>query len=211
MSLETLLNIAEIKGGWWLTKSDEDDNEVISNPEALREMLKKLVSLPPYRFWGPLVTDSGQDCILIINNQRLWLPDEIWKVAVGGSLNRLSSDLMITIQEWPQSDGGMIVLFYVVLRETDRAIAIRRFQQHETIHATLNVAYQLRRTKALEVAQILSDNLTGSDVVKMRYVAAVLVIIIILGSIPAYPDSTTAQQGVSLHDVNRFPLPASTS
>ncbi len=152
MGLAQLLKASEVRGGWALL-GDKLKN-FVTDPVGLRELLNKAVSQPPYQFWGKLETISSRSNVLRIGENLLWLPKEIWQVAVGGSRNRLS-ELDISIQEWPQADGSVVVLFYVELRN-NRAIAIRRFQRGQQVHATLTAAYRIRKTTAEDVARLLA-------------------------------------------------------
>ncbi len=155
LDLDNLMSRARIQGGWWLLDENFDQNNLLTDPTQIRHMLGSAVSYHPYRFWGRLETVGSLKHVLRIGEYLLWLPYEVWQVAVGGARNRLSQ-LVVTIQEWQQNDGSVIVLFYVILRENDRAVAVRRFRRGEEVHATLTAAYRMRNTTAEDVARLLA-------------------------------------------------------
>jgi hypothetical protein len=149
--------MSEVRGGWWLL-DDKISENLQTDSGKLQAALKGTVAHPPFQFWGTLQNFGAHKHVLKLHEDYLWLPYEIWQTAVGGTRNQLGNDLMITVQEWPQTDGSVIVLYYVMLRENDRAIAVRRFRQGEHVHATLNVAYRMKRTKAEDVARLLATS-----------------------------------------------------
>lgn len=153
--LDNLLLNAKVQGGWWLLDENQDVSDLMTDPQEIRQILGSVVAYPPYRYWGRLEAVGTLKHVLRVGDHLLWLPYEVWQVAVGGARNRLSN-LVVTIQEWPQNDGSVIVLFYVILREKDRAVAIRRFQRGEQVHATLTAAYRMRNTTAEDVARLLA-------------------------------------------------------
>lgn len=157
VTLDNLFLMAEVRGGWWLLDDKVSENLQI-DPGKLQDLLKGTVAHPPFQFWGALQAIGPHKHVLNLYENYLWLPYEIWQTAVGGTRNQLGNDLVITMQEWPQSDGSIIVLYYIMLREDDRAIAVRRFRQGEHVHATLNVAYRMKRTKAEDVARLLATS-----------------------------------------------------
>lgn len=159
VTLKSVLEAAEVYGGWWLLEESERLPERLENdPNTIRQILGRSVVQPPYRFWGPLVSLYGQHHVLRVGANLVWLPPELWQIAVGGTRNRMSEDLIITTQEWPQKDGSVIALYYVNLRNTDFAVAIRRFRSGEDVRANLPAQYRMRRTTAEEVARALIAN-----------------------------------------------------
>lgn len=159
VTLTDVLEAAEVYGGWWLLEESERLPERLENdPSAIRQILGRAVIQPPYRFWGPLVSLYGQRHVLRVGASLVWLPPELWQIAVGGTRNRMSEDLIIITQEWPQKDGSTIALYYVNLRNTDYAVAIRRFRTGENIQANLPAQYRMRRTTAEDVARALIAN-----------------------------------------------------
>ncbi len=157
VTLDNLFLMSEVRGGWWLLGENSSEN-LQADPSKLQEVLKATVAHPPYHFWGSLQAFGSHKHVLNVYENHLWLPYEVWQTAVGGTRNQLGNDLMITVQEWQESDGSVIVLYYVMLREDDRAIAVRRFRQGEHVHATLNVAYRMKRTTAEDVARLLATS-----------------------------------------------------
>lgn len=160
MGLEELLATAEVRGGWHLIGTAEGENKasIITDSKRIHDILKHTVDHPPYRFWGALEDQPPHQHILRVVEHRLWLPIEVWRNTIGGSLNRISGGLDVIIQQWePEEDGSVTVLFYVSLRNTS-AVAIRRFPSKEKVHASLTAIYQLRRTTAAEIAQLLANS-----------------------------------------------------
>ncbi|NDJ84688.1 MAG: hypothetical protein GYB66_02275 [Chloroflexi bacterium] len=156
MDLTSLLAISTIRAGWGLLEDDAKPGNLITDPKRFRELLTGTVQHPPFRFWSRLQNIGSHKDVLPLGEDYLWLPPEIWRDAFGGSINRLSHDLVITITELPQSDGGIVALFYISLRGDERAVAIRRFGPGEQVSAKLNAAYQIRRTTVEDVARLLA-------------------------------------------------------
>lgn len=155
-----LLLASEVRGGWYLQQGQlmtGNDDLLITDAERIRELLKNTVQQPPYHFWAPVKPQTGDKHILRVGEHLLWLPREVWRAAIGGTLNRLGG-MDIFIQEWdPEHDGSVIVLFYIILHNT-RAVAVRRFPSKNSVHATVNSAYRLKKTTAAEVAQLLATS-----------------------------------------------------
>lgn len=155
INLGSLLDMAEVQGGWWLLGQPDDLPDLELNPDVIRQALGEAVTYPPYRFWGPLTKMGMRENILRVNNYLLWLPENMWQLAVGGAHHKLSDDLDIVIQEWSQPDGGAIALYYVDLKG-NKAVAVRRFLPGEHVHASLSAGFWTRRTKAEEIAYHLA-------------------------------------------------------
>lgn len=156
LTLDGLLAQARIVGGWHLLGKQQDAGNLVTDAAALRDLLTAAVTNPPYYFWNRLEEIGGKKYILRLGDNLLWLSSEVWRAAIGGSPNQLSKDVSVTIQQWPQPDGGMIVLFYVVLREEDRAVAVRRFQRGQDVEAKLHdSSYLSRAITALDIARLL--------------------------------------------------------
>lgn len=155
INLGSLLEMAEIQGGWWLLGQPEDMPNLELKPDSIRQALGEAVRFPPHRFWGPLLKMGQRENILRVENYLLWLPENMWQLAVGGAHHKINDDLDIIIQEWDQPDGGVIMLYYIKLKN-DRAVAVRRFMPGEYVHASLNTGFWVRRTKAEEIAQHLA-------------------------------------------------------
>lgn len=160
LGLEALLEAAEVRGGWQLqqaTLSEESDAELITDADRIRDILRHTVQHPPYHFWAPVELQPGQKHVLRVAEHLLWLPREVWRAAIGGTLNRLG-EMDIFIQEWePEPDGTVIVLFYLILHDT-RAVAVRRFPNKDSVRAMVNSAYRLKKTTAAEVARVLATS-----------------------------------------------------
>lgn len=157
MSLETLLAASEIYGGWWLLDAKEFPStaNVVRDPSTLRRYLRRVVKVPPYRFYSELTSEGALTHLLKIEGQQLWLPPEVWRDVVGGSRNRLGQDVEVTLQNWETQDKGHIALFYIMVRNTT-AIAVRRFLPGEAMSFALgNSAFRLTHTTALDLAQHL--------------------------------------------------------
>jgi len=154
VSLESLLEDATIYGGWQLLGKITDE-QLITDPDRIRTILKKSVENPPHQFWRSLESIPPHQYVLRVDDQKLWLPPEVWQTVIGGSLNHLSN-LKVIIKDWPiEEDGSVIWLFYVMLHDTS-AIAVRRFASPKEAHASLTFVYQLKRTTAEEVARLLA-------------------------------------------------------
>lgn len=157
LTLESLLEQSRVLGGWWLVGSKSKVGKLLTDPQTLRGLLTSTVNYPPYQFWRKLETVDEQKDVLQLGEHRLWLPPEIWQTAIGGSRNRLSGDLIVTIQEWTQSDGTTVVLFYVSLREEDRAVAVRRYARGQSPQIRLqDTSYKMRKTTATDIARLLA-------------------------------------------------------
>lgn len=156
VSVETLLGTAAVRGGWQLV-GPATAGAVITDPEEIRTLLRQSVDKAPHHFWGALQEVPPHHHVLKIGDKQLWLPPEVWRTTIGGSLNHLS-ELDVIIKDWPaEDDGSVIWLFYVMLRNTS-AVAVRRFSSPTEAHASLTFAYQLRRTTAEQVAHLLATS-----------------------------------------------------
>lgn len=153
IDLQTLMAEAVVHGGWQLLGAEE--SQIITDAEQIRDVLRQSVTKTPHQFWGALQSEPPHDFVLTVNDKKLWLPPEVWNTIIGGSRNQLS-ELDVIIKEWPaDTDGNIIWLFYVTLRDTS-AVAVRRFASRDQAHASLNMAYHLRRTTAEQVAHLLA-------------------------------------------------------
>lgn len=157
VDIATLFDQAEVHGGWWLHGKPDDLPELELDPEKIRKALGEAVVYPPYRFWSPLADMGMQMNVLKINIHLLWLPENMWMLAVGGTHHRLSDKLEIITQEWPQQDRSTIALYYIKLRK-DRAVAIRRFLPDEHVHASLNASFRMLRATAEQIAYHLATS-----------------------------------------------------
>lgn len=155
MDLDGLLKASEVIGGWRLLSID---GELQTEPAKLREILQRMVTYPPFQFWGKLGIEGPYTDVIRFGEYLLWLSPEIWQITIGGSINRLGPDLVVTIQEWPQANGSVVVLFYVVLRDKERAIAVRRFAHPDEVHARLSAAFRMRQVTVEDVARWLATS-----------------------------------------------------
>ncbi|MBZ0305785.1 MAG: hypothetical protein K8I82_06925, partial [Anaerolineae bacterium] len=111
---------------------------------------------PPYRFYGELHHEGAFSHLLDIEGQKLWLPLEVWRDVVGGARNRISPDVEVLLQTWELQEGGKVVLFYIMARETF-AVAIRRFETGENVAFNLGTsAFRLQSVTALDLARHLA-------------------------------------------------------
>lgn len=157
MTLKRLLELAVVHGGWLLLGDINDPRSpLVTAPETIRQILYQSVMLSPYYLVGPLVRMGEFMDVLVFGDRHLWLSPEIWQAAVGGTRNRITSELSINLQEWPQPDGSTILLYYVTLRKDERAIAVRRFAPGEPVQSQLGPGYQLRRTTPQDIAHWLA-------------------------------------------------------
>lgn len=157
VDLNSLFNLAEVYGGWWLQGQPDDVPNLILDPETIRQVLVETVYHPPFKFWSPLTTMGVRENVLHVHNYLVWLPDNIWDAAVGGTHNRLSSELDVVMQEWRLEDESTVVLYYVKLQD-DRAVAIRRFMPGEYVHAAIDAKFRMLRATAEQVAYLLATS-----------------------------------------------------
>ena len=157
INLNSLFQLAEVYGGWWLEGQPDDVPDLVLDPEMIRRILIETVYHPPYKFWAPLTTMGVREHVVQVHNSLVWLPDNIWDVAVGGTHNRLSSELDIVMQEWRLDDESVVVLYYVKLND-DRALAIRRFMSGADVHASIDAKFRMLRATAEQVAYLLATS-----------------------------------------------------
>jgi hypothetical protein len=143
---------ARVYGGWWLEERTGRAGDIITEPDALRDALVKAVMHPPFVLCGALLTEGANAFVLQVDEKTLWLPPEMWRDVVGGSVNRIGSGVTVMIQEWEPTNGGHIGLFYVVANQT-YAIALRAYPAGETLSIRLeNALFRRLKTTALDVA-----------------------------------------------------------
>lgn len=131
-----------------------DRADVVRQPERLRRLLINLANRPPHYFFGAVETVEGLVDVVRIGHYKVWAALPFWQRVVGGTLNRLSQDVEIFIQNWDQPDGGIIYLYYVKIRET-RAIALRRYPPRSAPSLHVDDRYRLSRFTALDMAREL--------------------------------------------------------
>jgi hypothetical protein len=129
--------------------------DLVTDPHVLRETLINAVARPPFVFCAALPGEGTDSFVLEVNQKRLWLPPEMWRDVVGGGINRMTSDVEVTVQDWEHPNGGRIVLFYVVVNQT-YAVALRAYPNGEVLMPRLeNSAFRRTRATALDVAHQL--------------------------------------------------------
>jgi len=149
VDLETLLAQSTVFGGWWIANMPP---ELVMQPAEIREILKDSVVRPPHRFFAELQDSGSMTHILEVGTKKLWLPPELWHDVVGGTHNKLGTEVDVVIQEWAEPDSGHIALFYITAHQTN-AIGIRRYPPGETVVVKLDTsAFRLERTTALDLA-----------------------------------------------------------
>jgi hypothetical protein len=158
LDLPTLLKGATIHVGTCTTRQEAARLGVIADQPTLRTVLCQMVSVPPYRFYGPLENFGSLTHVLNLGDRRLWLPPILWERAIGGVLHPISAHLQIISQEWPQDDGGTIALYYVTVRD-QCAIALRRFAVDQPPYARLGQSgvFNTARITAFDVAHSLAE------------------------------------------------------
>ncbi len=134
-----------------------DQAEVVRQPERLRRLLINLANRPPHYFFAAVETVDDLVDVVRIGRYKVWAALPFWLRAVGGTLNRLSPEVEIFIQNWDQPDDGTIYLYYVRIRET-RAIALRRYPLHSAPSLHVDDRYRLLRFTALDMARELVSN-----------------------------------------------------
>lgn len=157
LDLERLLAGATIYGGWCTTQAEAAESGIVSDPSILRERLTHLANNWPYRFYKTLAPVGELENVLVIDDQKLWLPPILWQRAVGGMRHTMSPTLQVISQEWPQPDGGVIALFYITYKN-EHAVAVRRFAIDQPVYARLGTAtFRSPRITALEIARNFAE------------------------------------------------------
>ena len=152
-SLETFLAGARIYGGICTTQRDAARKGVITGEKQLRQILTDAVSQSPHFIYGLLEDFNGLTHVLTYGDLKLWLPPILWQRAIGGLHHAINPALQIMSQEWQQSDGATIALYYVTAQNMF-AIAVRRFAPGQPVHARLQPGVlQTTRLNALAVAR----------------------------------------------------------
>jgi predicted RNA-binding Zn-ribbon protein involved in translation (DUF1610 family) len=134
-----------------------DQADVVRQPERMRRLLINLAHREPYYFFGAVEIVDGLADVVRIGRYKVWAALPFWQQVVGGTLNRLAPNVEIFIQNWEQTDGGIIYLYYVRIRETS-AIALRRYPPHSAPNIRVDDRYRLQRFTALDMArELVSD------------------------------------------------------
>ncbi|MEP7288546.1 MAG: competence protein CoiA family protein [Chloroflexota bacterium] len=129
-------------------------SNIIQDPETQRQILRDVVARWPGYFYGPLETIDGLAHILRIGNHELWLPPEQWRDVIGGTRNPLAPAVQVTMQTWPHTDGGVIWLYYAIVRDTG-AVGIRRYGPTQTPMPYIDARFRNRQTTALDLVKYL--------------------------------------------------------
>lgn len=157
VDLATLLAGARIYGGVCTTQELAAQHGVVTNGDAVRDLLIAAVAAPPHNIYGPLDHFRGLTHVFLLGEQRLWLPPLLWQRAVGGLHHSINPTLQIISQEWEQPDGAMIALYYVTAKDTT-AIAVRRFPAGQPVYARLdNAMFRTPRLNAVSVARSFAE------------------------------------------------------
>jgi hypothetical protein len=123
---------------------------IIQEPDAIRKALRDVVARWPGYFYGPLEKLDGLADVVRMGNQALWLPAERWRDIIGGTKNPLAPGIQVIMQTWPHTDGGVIWLYYAVVRDT-AAIGVRRYGPGQTPMAFVDARFRQRQTTALDL------------------------------------------------------------
>ncbi len=137
--LPSLLAGARLIGGMCTTQKSAAQTGIISEVSDLRQVLIDAVSRPPYNIYGPLQQLDELTHVFTLGDKKLWLPPILWQRAIGGLLHTINPALQVITQEWQQTDGATIALYYITARST-YAIAVRRFAPGQQVYARLDTA-----------------------------------------------------------------------
>ncbi|NJL95235.1 MAG: hypothetical protein HC915_16715 [Anaerolineae bacterium] len=155
INLQELMAQATVWGGWWRLAELTEREAFLTEPEAVREILRGVAIRPPYRFYGALHEEGSLRHVLEVDGRKVWLPQEVWMQTVGGTLNRLSPLLTIIQQEWTEDNQATIALYYVQTKDSS-AVAIRYFGPGQPVVSNLTSAFRLNRLEARDVAEQLA-------------------------------------------------------
>jgi hypothetical protein len=151
-SQRTFLEQGQIVGGPCAVL--ERATNIIRDPDGIKAALRDVVARWPGYFYGPLEVVSGLANVVRIGNRALWLPPDVWTDVIGGTRNRLSSDVQVIMQTWPHTDGGVIWLYYATVRNTS-AVGVRRYGPGQTPMASIDERFRRRQTTAVDLVRYL--------------------------------------------------------
>lgn len=132
----------------------QSQTQAITDPALIREVLCETVARWPGYFYGALETVEGLPFILRVKDHHLWLTPDLWRKAIGGMRNPISSEVQIMVQTWPHDDGGAIWLYYVVVRDS-QAVAVKRFAPGQTPTAEIDERFRHSAITAVDLARHL--------------------------------------------------------
>lgn len=153
---DNLLGSATVMGGWLLLEGEGLSKDIILDPDKIRKYLKESVSQESPIFYGELSAVGPLGDVLTIKDHKLWLPLELWQQIVGGTKNPLGPDVNVYIQEWKESDGCKLQLFYITARKT-AAVAVKYASKGQGVTLRLDPSFRRNQTTALELARQLSS------------------------------------------------------
>ena len=156
--LAVLLGGAVILGGVCQTQETATDDGVVTDVNAMRNLLVQAVSQPPHNVHGPLDKHDDLTHVFTLGEKKLWLPPILWERAIGGLHHSITPALQVITQEWPQDDGATIALYYITAKDT-YAIAVRRFPPGQPAYARLkNAIFHTPRLTAALIAKSFAEN-----------------------------------------------------
>ncbi|MCC7205850.1 MAG: hypothetical protein IT323_00995 [Anaerolineae bacterium] len=127
---------------------------IVRQPETVRAVLLEMINNPPGRFAAAVETVDGLHDMARMGDWLVWLPPDRWRAIIGGTLNNLAPDVQVILQHWPETGGGIVALYYVIIGPS-RAVGVRRYRAGEDSTPHLGRAYQRRGATALDVAREL--------------------------------------------------------
>lgn len=156
-SLPHLLTGATIYGGVCPTQQRLGQQGIAADVPTLRALLAAAALREPYYAYGSVEDQGSVQHMLTLGERALWLPPALWQRAVGGLLHTISPALQVVTQEWPQSGGSIVALYYVTVKGPSReasAVAVRRFAPGEPVQANLaSVSLRVPEVAAIQIAR----------------------------------------------------------
>ncbi len=125
---------------------------ITQDADEIRQTLRDVVARWPGYFYGPLETVEGLSNVVKIGNRALWLPPEHWRDIIGGTKNPLAPGVQVIVQTWPHTDGGVLWLYFVTVRDTG-AVGVRRYGPGQTPMAYIDARFRHRHTTALDLVR----------------------------------------------------------
>lgn len=157
-----VLKSAVIAGGWWLSGQIDFSDQLIVNPEEIRQIIQLMVHEVPFVYYEALERVEGHTCVLRYNDQLLWLPVPLFELVIGGTRSQIRSNLVILKQKWEQKDKSTLEIFHVTHTKRDGskdyAFAVRRQfpQLFEPQRSTISVNALNPNASAKEIARELA-------------------------------------------------------
>jgi hypothetical protein len=128
--------------------------DIIKDPEAIRKALRDVVAKWPGYFYGSLETVGGLANVLKMGNHYLWLPLDHWRTVIGGTKNPLAPNVQVLMQSWPHPDGGQILLYYAMVRDT-AAVGVRRYGPGQVATPYIDQRFRHKDTTALDIVKLM--------------------------------------------------------